>query len=130
MPRNHIDKKYLAIVIARQLGHLKGISYRDMKGNGRYDPMQEAYKEIYAWAEVLPLEKVEDQKTKSTLEERYFQKMIHAQQMIERTKARIRQREGQLKRAKAQLEKWEQEEIKMEKSAPMARKMVLDIGKE
>jgi len=125
MPRNGIDKKRLVLVIARQLGSLKGIPHRSMNGNGRYDPRLDAYKDLYAWADDLPLEKMEKKKPEQT-GGKYLRKLDHARMMIAKAKQRIRLREQQLIKARRQLKRWELTEEKLEAHPGVAQEMIIE----
>jgi hypothetical protein len=126
LPRTTVDQKQLAVILARQMGSLRGISNREMRGRALYDPRNRKYKELYAWADELPLCKEELPRSK-TIEGEYLRRLKHATEMIEKAHRRIRTRETELRRAQKILRLWEKVAKRLEESAQVAGGMVLDM---
>jgi predicted SprT family Zn-dependent metalloprotease len=96
LPKNTTpDKVDFAFVITHELAHTRGMTHEKMRGSAHYRRVGR-YREIYAWANDLPLERVEKKsKVKST-----DQKLVHAQAMLAAAKTRE-------KRATTIRKKWE-----------------------
>ena len=56
LPRENVDKVDFAILCFHEAAHGQGLDHDAMNGNPRYERI-ENWREIYAWANQLPLEK-------------------------------------------------------------------------
>lgn len=56
VPSQVVDKIDLAHVIAHELAHTRGMDHNQMRGSARYRRVGN-WREIYGWAEAMPLEK-------------------------------------------------------------------------
>jgi len=71
------DKVELGHVIAHELAHTRGMNHDKMRGNSRYSRVG-SYREVHAWANDLPLERVEKKSRKKPVD----LKLTHAQKML------------------------------------------------
>lgn len=96
LPKQNPDKVDFAHVIAHELAHTRGVRHRDMTGLSRYQRVGR-YREIYAWADQLPLEITPKKvKAKPTTDA----KLLHAEKMLKAAMTRE-------KRAVTLRKKWE-----------------------
>lgn len=102
-----VDKTDLAHTIAHELAHTRGMKHPEMTGDPLYTRSAN-WREIYAWAESLPLEK-QQPKSKPAAEH----KILHIQSML--IKAATRER-----RAKTIRQKWERKLRYYERQLPLA----------
>ncbi len=77
------DKIDLAHVIVHELAHTRGMTHDKMRGNSRYKRCG-SYRDLYAWAEELPLERV----AKKSKVKPVDQKLSHAEAMLKATMTR------------------------------------------
>ena len=95
LSKENPDKVDFAFVITHELAHTRGMRHPAMRGNPRYRRVGRN-KEIYAWGNALPLEKVE-KKSKTTPVDA---KLAHAEKMLKTARTRE-------KRAITLRKKWE-----------------------
>lgn len=96
LPSQGIDRVDLAMVIAHEFAHNKGVTHKQMKDDPYYRSTPRTA-EVYAWARELPIRKVEP-KTKQRRGP--TDKLAHAQAML-------RSWETKLKKTKTLHKKWE-----------------------
>jgi hypothetical protein len=96
LPSGGVDRVDMAHTIAHELGHTAGLNHRHMEGCATYSRVGN-WRELYAWAETLPLEK-EARQTKTRPDT--AQRLDHARRML--TKALTRER-----RASTIRKRWE-----------------------
>jgi hypothetical protein len=73
------DKVELAYVIGHELAHTRGMRHDAMRNHPCYRRTSGRYREIYAWAEQLPLE-VKPPKAKRVMSADV--KLVHAEKML------------------------------------------------
>jgi hypothetical protein len=100
LPRTNVDPVALALVIAHELGHAKGLKHRDMNAV-RYN-WGEGWRERYAYAKDYPIG-VKAAKPEPTKDEkltaRRAARLTKAQKMVEKWESKV-------KRANTTLKKW------------------------
>ena len=107
VPSGTVDRVDLALVIAHEMAHLRGIHHRQMIGSSRYRRVG-TWREFYAWAEELPLEK-QAQKSAPSREQRKEGKYQHILKMSQTWQRKVRIAQGRLKtwqRRLRRLETW------------------------
>lgn len=112
---NKID---LAMVIAHEMAHLRGMNHSQMRGNALYHrfPVTNA---LYAWAETMPLEvQVLKDKAKPDMQKVRYQRVVES----------IRNWQSKLKRAQTALRKLRDKERYYKKE--FERKAAINAGKE
>lgn len=122
LPKGDVCKEELALVITRAIGRLKGLTGKDMKGNGKYDWRHPKWKEIYSWALSLPLAEQKEM----TVEAKSLQQLAHAQKRMEISRERINRKQKEIEKARDILEKWTRIFMNLEKSSNVAKGMILD----
>lgn len=96
VPKIGVDKIDLAHTIAHEFGHLRGMRHRDMTGGALWYRIGN-WREIYAWADALPLGK-KTVRAKATADERRKAKFLSME-------ARLRIWESKERRAKNAIKK-------------------------
>lgn len=97
LPREDVDRVDLALTIAHELAHCRGLDHKDMRGNARYSFTKgRGYREVYAWADGLPLEK---RNPKLKVRPSVSTKVAHAE-------AKVVEWERRLKKGTTILKKW------------------------
>jgi hypothetical protein len=110
VPSQEIDRADLAQTIAHEFGHCMGLTHADMRDDSRYRRVG-GWRERYAWANELPLEKVAPkQKPRPTADV----KLAHAQAMLQAWRSK-------LKRTHTHLKKWERKVRYYERAATATR---------
>jgi len=99
-----VDRIDLAHTIVHELGHTRGVRHPEMTGDPLYTRSGN-WREVYSWAETLPLEKNISVKVKPTVDV----KIAHAQKMLSRASTRT-------KRAMTIKRKWEIRLRRLERS--------------
>jgi hypothetical protein len=89
------NKTDLAMVLAHEMAHARGMNHNQMRGNPRYRRL-ESTRELYAWAEAMPLE-VKPKRAKTPVD---IQAVRH-----QRILAATKRWETKLKRAQTALKK-------------------------
>ncbi len=95
LPSYSVDQIDLAHTIAHEFAHNRGVTHRQMTGDPYYRRVGR-WREIYAWAQDLPLTKISP---KAKARPSVDAKLAHAQAMLARATSRI-------KRASTILRKW------------------------
>src|SRR5574341_479888 len=95
------DRVDLAYVCGHELGHVNGLSHKQMRGNSLFDRIGR-YRELYGWGETLPLEHAAlfSPHAKLSKEEFNKRKLAHAT-------AKLKQATTRLKRAQSIVKKWQ-----------------------
>ena len=97
VPSDTVDRVDFAHLVAHEMAHSRGLHHRDMKTR-RYSRKAEGWREYYAWAAELPLER-KALKAKPAPMERSTAKLVHAL-------AQLRRWESKVKRASTGARKW------------------------
>lgn len=103
VPSGSIDKTDLASVIAHELAHCRGVTHAQMRGASLYRRVGN-WREHYAWAETLPLEKV------SAKPKRVVTPVERANAKLNVVRARLKQWQTRLKRAQTAIQKYRAQE--------------------
>lgn len=105
LPRTKLDVVSLALVIAHELGHAKGLKHRDM--NERRYKWGEGWRDVYAYAKDFTIREV-SAPPKPTLDEKRQKELVKAQKMVAAWTTKS-------KRAATTLKKWQRKVKAIEK---------------
>ena len=96
-PPHKINPRYLCMVIAHEMAHLRGLDHGVNMHTGRYSWQYGDYKTFYAWADEYPI-RVREPKAKPTVAP-VDAKLSHAKTMLAKNEAK-------LKRTAVLVKKW------------------------
>jgi hypothetical protein len=105
LPRTKLDVESLAMVIAHELAHARGVKHRDM--NAKRYKWAEGWRELYTYAKDFPIG-VKADPPKPTLDEKRQKELVKAQKMVTAWTTKS-------KRAATTLKKWQRKAKAIEK---------------
>lgn len=86
VPSQVVDRVDLAKVIAHEMAHTRGMRHDQMRGCATYRRV-DGYREKYAWATTLPLER-KPKPTRPSADDRRAARLAHAQEMLKAWESR------------------------------------------
>lgn len=105
VPELPVDKVDFAGTVAHEMAHLRGMKHAWMRGCPRYRRV-EGHKDLYAWAEAMPLER-QAAKSKPALDERRQQRLAHARTMLVAWERKAKIAAGRVRRWRGRVRDYE-----------------------
>lgn len=106
VPSGSVDRIDLAHVVAHELAHTAGIEHAAMEGCPTYRRVGN-WRELYAWADSLPLEKHVIQSVRPSLED----KIAHGEKMLAKALTREKRAVTLRKKWQARLKRWTKQNV-------------------